>query len=102
VQQLPVAVLGTGVANSACPANSGVIVNGVIQIGQHHIGSATNYGMYHGLTSSDYQADWRWCNLCQGIFWGSDQSDSWCTGQLRAGGGPHEFGSGTSYDMFYT
>jgi hypothetical protein len=93
---------GPGVAGSACPAQT-EISGGKIVVGPHTIGSGTKYDLLHGITGSPYQVNWRWCNLCEGIFWGPDRADSWCTGQLRNGeSGAHVFGSGTSYDMLIT
>jgi hypothetical protein len=48
----------------------------------------------------DAQAGWRWCNQCQGLFWGSGLANSHCPGNVitpYVSSGPHAFGSSTSY-----
>jgi hypothetical protein len=90
--------------NSACPANIGAIVNGETQIGPHTIGSATVYDLFYGGSGAGVQDNWRWCNLCEGIFWGPRTYDGSCTGRLRNDGdsGGHSFGSATNYEMVFT
>jgi hypothetical protein len=94
---------GNGAANSACPANSGTVIGGQIQVGPHIIGSSTVYDLVFGVTAPGDQLNWRWCNLCQGIFWGPRQSNSACTGTERHDQfGNHSIGSSTNYDMIFT
>jgi hypothetical protein len=55
-----------------------------------------------GIVQTQY--DWRWCNQCQGLFWGSGQVNSHCAGNVitpQVSSGPHAFGSSTSYLMAY-
>jgi hypothetical protein len=94
---------GPGVAGSACPGRTDTAPPLPATVNPHIIGSGTKYDLLHGITGSPYQVNWRWCNLCQGIFWGPDQASGACTGQLRGGGvgGTHNLGSGTSYDMLF-
>jgi hypothetical protein len=50
------------------------------------------------------QPGWRYCNLCQGLFWGNGQASSHCPGNVETpyiSSGPHAFGSPTSYLMLY-
>jgi hypothetical protein len=42
------------------------------------------------------QAGWRWCNNCQGIFWGNAIAESYCPN-----GGHHVFGSATVYGFIF-
>jgi len=48
--------------------------------------------------------NWRWCNLCQGQFWGNGQASSHCPGNVatpHVSNGPHAFRSDTSYLMLW-
>ena len=78
--------VGGGQADSRCPA------------GGTHASQAEsrsgNYSLPHNVPpSSDRQCDWRWCNKCQGLFFGGGQAGSRCPS-----GGTHasttESGSG--------
>jgi len=57
--------------------------------------SSYDYILYYNYPSSelgpDFQGDWNWCSKCRGLFYGPQQSSSWCPA-----GGQHN-GSG-SYD----
>lgn len=85
-----------GKANSVCPGN-----------GTHGEGSGSyNYALYNSYTglnnNSQPQPNWRWCHLCQGLFWGGDGGV--CGGNNAAIGapgiGPHAVGV-TSYDLYW-
>jgi hypothetical protein len=82
-------------AGGVCPAG-----------GEHQ--NNTNYTLYciphdgdaQGQTSPyvcGVQPGWRWCSKCQGLFWGSAQTESVCPA-----GGQHIITSGTYvYDLSY-
>lgn len=78
-------------AGGVCPAG-----------GQHQNDTSyTNYSIPYGDTSSisaggcGVQAGWRWCDRCQGLFWGNAAAESRCPA-----GGQHTAGS-TTYDVPY-
>jgi hypothetical protein len=60
---------------------------------------AYNYELYNSLgglnNNSNPQPYWRYCDYCQGLFWGPS-GRQYCLGNL----GPHVAGSGTSYDLY--
>ena len=53
-----------------------------------------------GLTNkTNPQANWQWCDFCQGLFW-VQSSNSHCMGNSD-GLWPHGTGSSTNYDIFF-
>lgn len=73
----------------------------------HVVGSGSyNYGLYNGMpdlvNTSDPQPDWRWCDYCQGLFWGG--SGGHCAGMgfdaETNALAPHVAGS-TDYDVWF-
>ncbi len=78
------------VNNGRCPIS--------VQPIQHSRGSR-NYYLEFGMGSSTTrQEGWRYCGNCKGLFWGNEQSTSFCPA-LMVGGGPHSFGSSRLYDV---
>lgn len=73
---------------SWCPAPEG---------GRHDGSGSYNYALVVNPgatgTTSYVQAQWAWCNQCQGLFYGPHQSASWCPARPDT----HHDGSG-SYD----
>jgi hypothetical protein len=62
---------GPGVATSACPA-------GGTHVPQALSGSG-DYGLPHNQPATPgSQSDWRWCNKCQGLFYGGGVANSRC------------------------
>ena len=62
---------GSGVMNSQCPAG-----------GTHSpawLSDSGNYSLLHNVPADpSRQNDWRWCNKCQGLFYGSGVMNSQC------------------------
>ena len=95
-----------GQANSACAAYGSPI--GSKGWGTHGVSSgSSNYAMYNnqgGLTNkSNPQPNWRWCNYCQGLFWGGNGGV--CQGNEISGNGVVQLGAheagGTNYDLLF-
>lgn len=68
----------SGAADGACPFN-----------GQHEPGPwmyETPTLTEQDVATEQYQAQqgWRWCNWCQGLFWGKGQASSHCPGNLTS------------------
>ena len=64
---------GPGATMSSCPA-------GGIHSPQAQSGSG-NYSLPHNVPPRlDSQSNWRWCNKCQGLFFGGGQAESNCPG----------------------
>jgi LysM domain len=62
---------GPGVAGSSCPA-------GGTHAPQAQSGSG-NYSLFHNAPASpDRQEGWRWCNKCQGLYFGPGVAGSSC------------------------
>jgi hypothetical protein len=61
---------GPHVGNSKCPA-------GDAHAAPAQSGSA-NYSLPHGAGDPSSQSDWRWCNKCQGLFYGPHVGNSKC------------------------
>jgi hypothetical protein len=67
---------GGGVASSRCPAGGTHTAPGRF---------SSSYGLPFNLTDEpDHQSDWRWCNKCQGLYYGGGVATSSC-----AAGGTH-------------
>jgi hypothetical protein len=77
---------GGGLAVSHCPA-------GGTHAPPQQSGS-WNYSLPHNVSADpNKQSDWRWCNKCQGLFWGGGLANSHCpTGGTHAP--PQQSGSG--------
>ena len=76
---------GPGVANSRCPS-------GGAHATPAQSGSA-NYCLSYGTSGPGRQSDWRWCNKCQGLFYGPGVGSSWCPAGGRHAA-PAQSGSG--------
>ena len=62
---------GGGLANSRCPA-------GGTHAAPQQSGSG-NYSLWHNVVAAPHvQSDWRWCNKCQGLFYGLSVAASRC------------------------
>jgi hypothetical protein len=83
---------GPGQSSSACPAGPG----------GHDGSESAGYVLYYGTSGSDdglgfpVQADWAWCDKCQGLFYGPFQGSSLCPA-----GGRHDGSESYSYDVPY-
>ena len=68
-------------AQSTCPEG-----------GQHSLTGSPNYSLVHSATPTppNHEALWRWCNRCQGLWWGGFQAQSTCPegGQHSLTGSP--------------
>jgi len=84
---------GPTVASSTCPSGGTHMPPGLSGSG--------NYSLPHNVPASpDCQSNWRWCNNCQGLFFGGGQATSRCpeggthAPQAQSGSGnytlPHE------------
>jgi hypothetical protein len=92
-------------ASSACPAVSfqvGGTPHGQTKVGPapHVITNNTVYDLWMGVPNRFWQDNWRWCNNCQGLFWGPKQAESACAanpGQRHSWGTTGEYG----YSLYY-
>ncbi len=84
--------LGPNEPQSACPRG-----------GAHTGSESDNYSLVHGAvpTPPNHQADWRWCNKCQGLWFGPNAAQSTCPKggrHVQTGSGnyalAHEIGAG--------
>ena len=77
-----------------------------------HAPSSSDYGLPHGGAAINgtpgVQVGWRWCDLCQNLFWGPEVANSVCSQAeylaiSNQTNGPinHDLGSGTAYDMLF-
>jgi hypothetical protein len=79
--------------NGWCPAG-----------GQHESGNANvdsyPYGLYYNIPISElgpkYQEYWNWCSKCMGLFYGPQQSSSWCPA-----GGRHNGSVSYNYELAF-
>jgi len=80
--------------------SSSVCANFNVTPNRHAVGSGSfNYGPYNGIaglvSSSNPQPNWRWCNACQGLFWGGGN------GGFCSGTGSTHVAGGTNYDLYW-
>lgn len=62
---------GGGIASSVCPAGGAHDPQLPVPSG--------DYALQFGLSGDGaHQSDWRWCNKCQGLFWGGGSANSVC------------------------
>lgn len=79
-----------------------------------HIPSSSTYGLPHDGASQGnaanpgtlgVQVGWRWCGLCEALFWGSAVADTLCPAKVdsfsSSGDQQHDISSGTVYDMLF-
>jgi hypothetical protein len=82
-----------GESNSSCPGYNS-------PDGLHHVSNGSYaYVQYSGSSNpgSPWQPNWRWCKLCQGMFWAGFTGV--CNGNPEGGmNGPHNVGT-TDYDV---
>ena len=91
-----------GKPHSACVARGAPLGPNGFQ--NHAVASgAYNYEIFNNVgglnNQSNPQPGWRWCNYCQGLFWGGNSGV--CAGHGIDGGDPHVAGSGASYDLHF-
>ncbi len=93
-----------GQSNSACEGPYAPLRSDGFK--SHVVGGGSyNYGLYNGIpnlvNTSNPQPDWRWCDACQGLFWGGFPGH--CAGKGINPNtntlSPHTQG-GTSYDIY--
>lgn len=67
--------------------------------GTHYLGASLDYSISYGEAStSTLQADWYWCQKCQGIWWhGNPSAASHCPA-----GGQHDHTSSYDYDLLHS
>jgi hypothetical protein len=67
--------------------------------GTHYLGASSDYSVSYGEAStSTLQADWYWCQKCQGIWWyGNPSVASHCPA-----GGQHDHTSSYNYDILHS
>jgi hypothetical protein len=75
-------------SSSWCPAG-----------GQHNDSGSYNYGLLYDASGSQsgVQENWSWCNKCRGLFYGPQQSSSWCPA-----GGRHDGSGSYNYSLIDT
>jgi hypothetical protein len=87
---------------SVCPAG-GTHLNGGGPLDPN--GTSDDYYLYHDQpVTSNPQAYWRWCDLCQGLYFqgnNSNQTNGICP-YYGVGGGRHQMGNGSyNYEIAY-
>jgi hypothetical protein len=80
-------------------------VAGWCPAGGQHVGYNANvdsypYDLYYNIPISElgplYQESWNWCNKCAGLFYGPQQSSSWCPA-----GGRHNGTGSFNYELAF-
>ena len=94
----------SGNPSGVCPA----------EVGAHHIPGSSIYGLPHDGAKQGsagnpgtlgVQIGWRWCGLCDALFWGSAVASTTCPAKVdsmnTSGNQQHNISSATVYDMLF-